>query len=84
LTSARITGRSQLQWWPLSSVELLTLDSGRQLVYKAQRLLVTEPAFYRAARYRTERLPEAWVLTDDDDGSACCSSTSVSRYRSLT
>jgi hypothetical protein len=68
--SARITNRSQLQWWPLSSVELLTLDSGLQLVYKTQRLLVTEPAFYRAARDRTERLPQARVLTDDDDGSA--------------
>jgi hypothetical protein len=67
---ARITGRSQLQWWPLSSVELLTLDSGLQLVYKAQRLLVTEPAFYRSARGRTSRLPEVRVLTEDDDGSA--------------
>jgi hypothetical protein len=66
---ARITGRGQLRWWPLSSVELLTLESGRQLVYKAQRLLVTEPAFYRAARCRTKRLPEARVLTEDDDGS---------------
>lgn len=67
--SARITGRSQLQWWPLSSVELLTLDSGLQLVYKAQRLLVTEPAFYRTARCRTTSLPEVRVLTEDDDGS---------------
>jgi hypothetical protein len=66
---ARITARSQLQWWPLSSVELLTLDSGLQLVYKAQRLLATEPAFYRAARSRTRRLPEARVLTEDDGGS---------------
>jgi hypothetical protein len=66
---ARITSRSQLQWWPLSSVELLTLDSGLQLVYKAQRLLVTEPAFYRAAGSRTRRLPEARVLTEDDGGS---------------
>jgi len=66
---ARITGRNQLQWWPLSSVELLTLDSGVQLVYKAQRLLVTEPAFYRTARCRTTRLPEVRVLTEDDDGS---------------
>ncbi len=67
--SARITSRSQLQWWPLSSVELLTLDSGRQLVYKAQRLLATEPAFYRMARYRTKRLPAAQVLTETGDGS---------------
>jgi hypothetical protein len=66
---ARITGRDQLQWWPLSSVELLTLDSGVQLVYKAQRLLVTEPAFYKTARCRTTRLPEVRVLTEDDDGS---------------
>jgi hypothetical protein len=67
--SARITGRCQLQWWPLSSVELLTLDSGLQLVYKAQRLLVTEPAFYRAAGCRTKRLPQVRVLTEDDGGS---------------
>jgi hypothetical protein len=67
--SARITGRCQLQCWPLSSVELLTLDSGLQLVYKAQRLLVTEPAFYRTAGSRTKRLPQVRVLTEDDGGS---------------
>jgi hypothetical protein len=67
--SARITARSQLQWWPLSSVELLTLASGVKLVYKAQRLLFTEPAFYRSAGCRTGRLPKARVLTEDDDGS---------------
>lgn len=67
--SARITGRDQLQCWPLSSVELLTLDSGVQLVYKAQRLLTTEPAFYRTARSRTTRLPQVRVLTEDDEGS---------------
>jgi hypothetical protein len=61
---AHISSRSQLQWWPLSSVELLTLDSGLQLIYKAQRLLVTEPAFYRAAQGRTSLLPEARILTD--------------------
>lgn len=68
--SARIIGRSQLQWWPLSSVELLTLDSGLHLIYKAQRLLLTEPAFYRTAQGRTSLLPEARILTDDEDGSA--------------
>lgn len=67
--SARITGRSQLQWWPLSSVELLTLDSGLQLVYKAQRLLAIEPVFYRTAQRRTRRLPKARILTEDNDGS---------------
>jgi hypothetical protein len=66
---AHVTGRIQLQWWPLSSVELLTLESGRQVVYKAQRLLVIEPAFYRTAQGRTNRLPTAQVLTADDDGS---------------
>jgi hypothetical protein len=67
---AHITGRSQLQWWPLSSVELLNLHSGLQLIYKAQRLLVTEPAFYRTAQGRTSLLPEVRILTEDDDGSA--------------
>lgn len=66
---ARITGRNQLQRWPLPSVELLTLDSGVQLSYKARRLLGTEPAFCRTARCRTRRLPEVRVLTEDGDGS---------------
>jgi hypothetical protein len=49
ILGVEITGREQLRVWPLSSVELLTDADGSRMVYKSQRLLTVEPAFYRAA-----------------------------------
>lgn len=68
LLEVEIVGREQLRAWPLSSVELLTCADGARLVYKAQRLLTVEPAFYRAAR-GVPLLPACRVLTEDDESS---------------
>lgn len=49
VVGARLTGRSQLQWWPLSSVELLTLDSG---VAEAEAVLGRLTKLIETAQFR--------------------------------
>jgi hypothetical protein len=68
LLGAEVTGRRQLRAWPLSSVEQLDLADGSTWVYKAQRLLTVEPAFYLAAG-STPLLPACRVLTQDAESS---------------
>jgi hypothetical protein len=68
ILGVEITGREQLRVWPLSSVELLTGADGSRVVYKAQRMLTVEPAFYRAAG-AVPILPACRVLTEGADSS---------------
>lgn len=69
ILDAPIARREQLRCWPLSSVEAIETDAGNRHVYKAQRLLTIEPAFYAAASGRTSLLPDCRVLTCDDESS---------------
>lgn len=57
--------RTQLQCWPLSLVEEVETVDGNRWIYKAQRLMPVEPAFYRAVDGRTSVVPAGRVLTDD-------------------
>ena len=65
LLGSTVVRRDVLHSWPLSLVEELETAAGDRWIYKAQRLLPVEPAFYRAAASRTTLLPAARVLTDD-------------------
>jgi hypothetical protein len=69
LLGATVVERRHVHGWPLSLVEELRTDAGDRWIYKAQRLLPVEAAFYRAAAGRTELLPACQVLTDDGTSS---------------
>jgi len=65
LLGSDVVRRMQLQCWPLSLVEEVEAASGERWIYKAQRLMPVEPAFYRAVNGRSSVVPSARVLTDD-------------------
>lgn len=65
LLGSPVVERSRLHGWPLSLVEELTTEAGERWIYKAQRLMPTEPALYRAVAGRSSLLPECRILTDD-------------------
>jgi hypothetical protein len=65
LLGSDVRRRTQLHCWPLSLVQEVETVDGARWIYKAQRLMPVEPAFYRAVAGRTSIVPAARVLTDD-------------------
>ena len=49
LLGAGILCRNTIHEWPLSCVQKVTLDNGKQLIYKSQLPPTVEPAFYEQA-----------------------------------
>jgi hypothetical protein len=65
ILGACIVSRNTIHEWPLSCVQKLTLDNGRDLIYKSQLPPTVEPDFYEHAVSRL--LPACQVIGKLDD-----------------